>query len=113
MIYKEFKVGDKIYKLRLTTKDICDLETDITCNPLMIFGKNGDRVPTVSVMVAVLYRSLQSLNHGISREDAFTIFDEWLAQEDKIVTDFISVIVDIYKVSGLIKDEKTEPERKN
>ena len=58
MVYKEFKVGDNIYKLRLTTKDICDLETDISCNPLMIFGKNGDRIPTVSTMVAVLYRSL-------------------------------------------------------
>ena len=113
MIYKEFKVGDKVYKLRLTTKDICDLETDITCNPLMIFGKNGDRVPTVSIMVAVLYRSLQSLNHGISREEAFNIFDEWLEKEDKVVTDFIKVIVDIYKVSGLIKDVEANAERNN
>jgi hypothetical protein len=47
MIYKEFQVGETIYKLRLTTKTICDLEQDIQCNPLLIFGKNGDRVPTV------------------------------------------------------------------
>ena len=58
MIYKEFIVGDKNYKLRLTTKDICELEEDINMNPLKIFGKNGDRVPTVGVMVNILYHSL-------------------------------------------------------
>jgi len=58
MLYKEFIVGDTTYKLRLTTKDIIDLETDIGCNPLLVFGKNGDRIPTVTVMVAILFRSL-------------------------------------------------------
>lgn len=113
MIYKEFNVGDKCYKLRLTTKDICDLEQDINMNPLMIFGKNGDRVPTVGIMVNILYHSLQSLNHGISRNEAFSIFDEWLAKENKIVTDFIPIVIDIYRVSGLIKEEKVEAEEKN
>ena len=113
MIYKEFNVGDKSYKLRLTTKDICGLEEDINMNPLMIFGKNGDRVPTVGVMVNILYHSLQSLNHGISRNEAFAIFDEWLEKENKIVTDFIPVIIDIYTVSGLIKQEKAETAGKN
>jgi hypothetical protein len=61
-------------------------------------------------MVNVLYHSLQNLNHGISRNEAYNIFDEWLADGDKIVTDFIPVIIDIYKVSGLIKEET---ERKN
>lgn len=111
MIYKEFVVGDKTYKLRLTTKDICDLETDISMNPILIFGKNGDRIPTVSVMVAILFRSLQSLNHGISRNEAYTIFDEWLAEEERTVTDFIPVIVDIYKVSGLMKEPKEEKDK--
>ena len=113
MLYKEFNVGDKSYKLRLTTKDICGLEEDINMNPLMIFGKNGDWVPTVGVMVAILFHSLQSLNHGINRNEAYSIFDEWLAKENKIVTDFIPVIVDIYKVSGLIKEEKADAEEKN
>jgi len=39
MLYKEFKVGNESYKLRLTTSDIINLEQELNCNPLMIFGK--------------------------------------------------------------------------
>lgn len=108
MIYKEFVVGEETYKLRLTTKDIINLEEEIGCNPIMIFGKNGDRVPTVKTMVAILFHSLQSLQHNINKNQANAIFDKWLEDGEHIVVDFIPVIVDIYKVSGLIKfeDEK-------
>lgn len=106
MLFKEFQVGETSYKLRLTTKDMINLEEEIGCNPLMIFGKNGDRVPTVKTMTSILFYSLQSLQHGINRNDANEIFDRWLADGEHIVTDFVEVIVDIFKVSGLIKNEK-------
>ena len=108
MFYYDFTVGNKTYKLRLNTRIICTLEKQIGCNPLLIFG-DGDTIPTVSTMVNILYCALVQFNHGISLDDAFTIFDEWLS-EGHTVTDFINVILEIYKVSGLIakggEDEK-------
>ena len=104
MLYKEFRVGDETYKLRLTTKDIIELEDEIGCNPLLVFGRNGDRVPTVKIMVSILFHSLQSLQHSINKADAEKIFDKWIESGEHIVTDFIEIIVDIYKVSGLIKN---------
>lgn len=106
MLYKEFKVGNETYKLRLTTSDIINLEQEINCNPLLIFGKQGDKIPTVSTMVSILFHSLQSLQHGINRTQANAIFDRWIEEEDKTVVEFVEVIVDIFKVSGLIKNEK-------
>jgi hypothetical protein len=108
MLYYDFKAGDKEYKLKLNTRNIVALEKNIECNPLMIFG-NGDRVPTLSVMVAVLHASLQQYHHGITLNDAYDIFDEYVADGNSI-TDFIPVILEIYKVSGLIKEgaENTE-----
>lgn len=103
MMYTEFTVGDKIYKLRLNTRTIVSLEKQLGCNPLTIFG-NGDKIPTVTVMVDVLYAALQPLNHGITLNDAYDIFDQYLA-DGHTMTDFITVIVDIYKISGLIKEE--------
>ena len=105
-MYFDFETNEQVYKLRLTTKSIMDLEKRIGCNPLSIFG-NGNRIPSVTEMVAILHSSLQAMNHGITLEKAASIFDSYL-EEGHTVTDFISVIVDIYKVSGIIQAEGEE-----
>lgn len=107
MMYIDFNAGNKSYKLRLATRAIVQLEKAIGCNPLAIFGK-GDTLPPITTMVQVLHAAMQQYNHGITLDDTYTIFDEWLA-DGHASTDFIQVIVDIYKVSGLIQqgtDEK-------
>lgn len=108
MMYVDFTAGNRNYKLRLTTRGVVALEKQLGCNPLMIFG-NGDKVPTITTMVQVLNAALQPMNHNITLDDAYDIFDEYL-NDGHIVTDFIAVIVEIYKVSGLIKNsgENTE-----
>ena len=108
MMYVDFTAGNKNYKLRLTTRGVVALEKQLGCNPLIIYG-NGDKVPTITTMVEVLNAALQPMNYGITLDDAYDIFDEYL-NDGHIVTDFIAVIVEIYKVSGLIKNsgENTE-----
>lgn len=103
MLYYDFVVGEETYKLRLSTRSIMTLEKKIGMNPLMIFGLNGDNIPTVSTMVQVLTASLEQLNHGIGEREAQEIFDKWL-NEGNTITDFINVIIEIYRVSGLIKN---------
>lgn len=100
MLYTEFTVGTETYKLRLNTRAIIVLEKQLGCNPLSIFG-DGDSLPTISTMVSVLHASLQQYQHNITLEDAYNIFDKFL--EDNTMTDFIPVIIEVYKVSGLIK----------
>lgn len=105
MMYTEFTVKEKTYKLRLATRNIVALEKAIGCNPLGIFG-NGEELPSVTTMVNILFHSMQKYNHGIGLNDAFDIFDEYL--EDHSVTEFISVILEIYKVSGIMRESKSE-----
>lgn len=105
MLYYDFTAGGKEYKLRLRTRDLVVLEKQLGCNPLSIFGK-GDTVPPVTTMVQILHASLQHYHHNISLDDAYDIFDEFL--EENSMTDFLPVIVEVYKVSGLIKGEKKE-----
>jgi hypothetical protein len=106
MNYVTFTVGNKEYKLRINTKNIVTLEKQLGCNPIAIFGLEGDRIPTITEMVFILYTSLQQLNHGISLNDAYDIFDEYLAEHS--ATEFIPVILEIYQVSGIIGKENTE-----
>lgn len=111
MLYTEFEAGNKSYKLRLTTRNIVQLEKQLGCNPLMIFG-NGDKMPTVTEMVNILYCSLLQYNHGITLNDAYDIFDDYLA-DGHASTDFIQVILDVYRTSGIIAKEGNEEEEKN
>lgn len=115
MNYIDFNAGNNTYKLRLSTRAIVGLEKQLGTNPLMIFG-TGDRVPTISEMVAVLHASLQQLQHNITMDKAYDIFDAYL-NDGNVTTDFIPVIVDIYKVSGIIRDnsknEDSEENEKN
>lgn len=106
MMYVDFTAGNKDYKLRLNTRNVVMLEKNLGCNPLAIFG-NGDTLPTVTTMVNVLYASLVQYNHGISLNDAYDIFDEYLA-DGHSATDFINTILEIYKVSGLINGDTNE-----
>lgn len=106
MMYHDFEAGNKAYKLRLNTRNIVALEKQLGCNPISIFGK-GDTIPTIAVMVAVLHASLQQFQHGITMDDAYGIFDDYLA-DGHAMTDFIPEIVEIYRVSGIIPKEAEE-----
>ena len=106
MMYYDFEAGNKVYKLRLNTRNIVALEKQLGCNPLAIFG-DGTTIPQVNTMVNVLWASLQQYNHGISLNDAYDIFDSYI-ESGNGMTDFIQVILEVYKVSGLIKADSTE-----
>ncbi len=106
MNYFDFEAGNKNYRLRLNTRNTIELEKKLGCNPLGVFG-DGNTLPTVNQMVTILWASLQQYNHGISVNDAYDIFDDYL--ENHVITDFFNVIIEVYKVSGLMpKEEETQ-----
>jgi hypothetical protein len=104
MLYVDFKAGSTEYKLRLSTRAVVALEKNLGCNPISIFG-NGDTIPTITTMVYVLHAGLQQFHHGITLDNAYDIFDTYL-EDGHAMTDFITVIVDLYKQSGLIREQE-------
>ena len=100
MMYYDFEACGEAYKLRLSAREICVLEPTLGKNPLMVFS--GDSLPKITEMCAILHASLQELNHGVSMEKVYNIFDEYLA-DGHTPSDFISVILEVYKVSGLLE----------
>lgn len=108
-MYVEFNAGEKDYKLRLSVDSMIQLEKKIGMNPAAIFGfdENSPTIPTITTMVAILWASLQDAQHGVSMNDAQGIFGAWL-DDGHMPTDFIAVITDIYKVSGIFKQGNSE-----
>lgn len=111
MNYIDFEAGNKSYKLRLNTRNVVALEKSIGCNPVSLFFNNygGERVPTITEMVAVLHASLQQYNHGITLNDCYDIFDDYVAEHSTM--EFIKVMMEVYQASGLMP--KNEEEAKN
>lgn len=103
MNYVAFNVGNKEYKLKLNVRNTVALERQLGVNPVAIFG-DGDTMPTITQMVSILHSSLQAYQHNISLNDAYDIFDNWLNDGNSMM-DFLQVIIDIYKVSGIIKND--------
>lgn len=111
MLFYTLPIGEKEYKLRLNTRNVIVLEKTLGCNPLSIFGKDDEPViPTVTSMVAILHASLQQYQHGITMNDAFELFDGWL-MDGNTPADFVPVIIEIYKVSGLISTVEDNEEK--
>ena len=107
MMYFDFEAGNKAYKLRLSTRNTVALEKVLGCNPLGIFDVKGETLPPVTAMVAILHASLQQYHHGITQNDAYDIFDAYL-EDGHTTADFLTVIIEVYKVSGIIPKENAE-----
>lgn len=108
MHHVDFEAGGNSYKLRLTTRNTVMLEKLLGANPVSAVFGNGETLPTVTSLVQVLYASLQSLNHGISLEKTYDIFDDYLA-DGHTPMDFINVVMQVYQQAGLLDgggDEK-------
>ncbi len=109
MLYTSIFVKDKEYKARLTTKAIIELERKLKTNPvnaLIEMGREEGKLPNLEVLLTFLHASLQSMEHGISLEDTYEIYDE-MVEDGKNFTDLLNIIVKVFQDSGLLpKDEE-------
>jgi hypothetical protein len=107
-MYFDFTAGDNSYKLRLTTRGLVTLEKDLGYNPIQLFGVgNKPKTPSTEDMLKVFKASLQPYHSELTEDEAYKIFDTWI-DEGHLITEFIATIVEIYKVSGLIKSNNAK-----
>lgn len=106
MLYYTFTVKEKDYKCRLAAKNCVELEKKLGTNPLNIFmeiAKKGE-VPNLEVLITILHASLQKFQHGMSLDDAYALYDEFVDEGHNLM-DLVPVLLEIFKVSGLIGEE--------
>lgn len=98
------------YKLRLEAAQIIQLEKALGgVSPLTVFTKAGQNsMPALGDLLTILHYSLVAYNHSKKMEDTYKIYDNFVA-EGNTMADLINVIVEVFKVSGLIpKEEETK-----
>lgn len=109
MLFHSFTIGGKDYKGRLSAKTCVELEKKLGTNPLNVFmaiAQKGE-MPNLEVLITILHASLTQFNHGIKLEDTYTIYDEFV-DEGHSLMDLVPILLDIFKVSGLIPEDEGE-----
>ena len=108
MLYTTVTIGEVDYKCRLNARGLIDLEGILHCNPLNVFmSVSENELPKIAEMIAVFYISLQPYNNGITLEKTYDLYDAYI-EEGNSFTDFVELIMNIYKTSGLIKEATEE-----
>lgn len=101
------------YKLALNTRMMVELERKLGRNPIdILIDAANEKMPKISDMVLTLWASAQRFNHGISLDDCYDIFDNYIG-EGHSYTDFITVMMDIFTTSGLIAKPNEEDSNPN
>lgn len=108
-MFTEFKAGDRTYQLRLTTLGVVRLEKELGYNPLQMFmGIDEDVLPKVGDMLVVLHQMLQPLNHGITLNDTYELFDTYISEGHQL-WDLIPLLIEAFKDAGFLpKDEDSK-----
>lgn len=104
-MYYTITIGKKELKLRLDARNCVDLERKMGKSPLAIFIQADKSLPKLEDLISVLHGSLQKYNKGFDLEKTYDLYDEYV-EEGNTFTDFIPVIMEIFKVSGFFKEEE-------
>ncbi|MGT2964205.1 DUF6096 family protein [Streptococcus acidominimus] len=110
--YTTWTVKNEEYKLRLSTRQVCEVEEKLGVNLLKIFmPKPGEQfnLPPLKVMLVIIHGALQKFHHGTKLDDVYDLFDDYIDDgygQTELMTD---VIMPLFEVSGFIpKDKETK-----
>ena len=106
MLYAEWEVNGKEYKLRLGARDIVKLEKKLGGNPMDIFMRiQNNQLPSLEAVILILQASMTKYHNSMKVDDVYDLYDEYVA-EGNTYMDLIPVLLEVFKVSGFFKDEE-------
>ena len=115
MLYETITIGGKDYKARLTARALVDLEKKLGTSPINVFIEMGQKegfMPELETLILVFHASLQAMEHGITLEKAYDLYDE-MVDEGKGIVELLNFIVDVFQSSGLLPKGNVEEDAKN
>lgn len=112
MMYYTFTVKGTDYKLRLGAKACVDLEKKLKKNPVQVLADIGEsgQVPELENFLVIMQASMSQYNHSINMDKMYEIYDEYI-DEGHTMYDLVAVIMDVFKVSGLIPENEDNKEK--
>ena len=102
----ELKVGNKVLKLGMKTRQVVALEKALGRSPLNILmeAQEGE-LPSINDMLIILWAALQQFEHGYNMEAVYDLYDEFI-EAGNTMMELLPIIIDVLSVSGYIKVDK-------
>lgn len=101
-----WKVGEREYKLKLTTRMIEKVETKYRQNILNLVSVDG--MPALSVMLTITQAAMSPWEHGVNYKKVQDLYDKWIEDGGNQVKYFGSVIMPTLAVSGFFTEQQAE-----
>lgn len=99
-MFIDLPIGNEVYKLRLTTRTSIALEKALGYNPLSMFmDMDNGNMPKMTDMLIILHSMLQSMNHGITLDKTYDLFDQYVADGHNLF-DLVPVFIEVFQESG-------------
>lgn len=110
-LWATWNVGDESYKLKLSTSAIVELENKYKQSNLInpILKAESGELPGLGYMLDILHGAMQKYNHGYTRTEVVDLYDEWVESGEGNQTQLLTLVVEIFKVSGFF----TPPAKKS
>ena len=110
MLYTEWSVKDKTFKLRLTTMGVLALEDKLGKNPADLFLALSDgQLPKIRDVVTILHQCLQPYHNGYTFEKAAGLLDTYFEEGHSVYEFLTEQIMKVFQSAGLLGTE-TETE---
>lgn len=99
-----WEVGDRTFKLKLTTAMIGKLENKYRTNILNLVSENG--LPPLSVMLTIVQAAMTPWEHGISYTDVMCLYDSWAEKGGNQMEFLTSILMPTMAVSGFFTEKQ-------
>lgn len=104
----ELKVGNKVLRLGMKTRQVVALEKALGRSPLNILMEAQEgALPSINDMLVILWAALQQYEHGYNMEAVYDLYDEFIEAGNTMI-ELIPIIIDVLSVSGYIKADKPD-----
>lgn len=107
-MFTELQIKNETYKLRLNTRSSVALERSLGKSPLSLLMRlDAGELPTLTDMILILHAMLQPLNHGISLEKTYDLYDAYV-EDGHGLFDLLPIIIEVFQESGYLTKPGSE-----
>lgn len=103
-----WEVAGEVYRLKLTTTEIVELESRYKTNLMNIMGTGQGGMPALSVMLDVTHAAMKKMHHGIGKKNVQELFSKYIDEGGSQLEFYTSVYMDIFAVSGFFSASLTD-----
>lgn len=101
-----WKVGEREYKLKLTTSMIEKLENKYKRNIMNLVTEDG--MPPLSVMLTVTQAAMSPWEHGVDYSTIKKVYDRWTENGGNQMAFYTGIVMPTLAVSGFFTEKQAE-----